>query len=65
LLGFSRSAVVFCRLVGEWWRAPVDYAAQVPPGETRMTALWNAFGQKMIERLADGSRTLAVLWQRA
>ena len=36
-----------------------------PPGESRTTALWNAFGDRTIERLADGARTLAVLWQSA
>jgi diguanylate cyclase (GGDEF)-like protein len=29
LLDYSRSAVVFSRLVRDWWREPVDYGAQV------------------------------------
>lgn len=43
----------------------LDVFNNPPPGESRTTALWNAFGEQTIERLADGSRTLAVLWQSA
>ena len=35
------------------------------PGAQRDPALWNAFGRKTINRLADGARTLAVLWRSA
>jgi hypothetical protein len=36
-----------------------------PAGQSKTTALWNAFGDATIARLADGARTLAVLWQSA
>ena len=43
----------------------LDVFNNPPPGTSRTTALWTAFGDKTIQRLADGSRTLAVLWQSA
>ena len=43
----------------------LDVFNRPPPGTSRTTALWTAFGDKTIQRLADGSRTLAVLWQSA
>lgn len=35
------------------------------PGVGRTKFLWESFGQKTIERLADGARTLAVIWRSA
>lgn len=35
------------------------------PGAGRTEALWKAFGPKTVARLADGARTLAVLWRSA
>jgi hypothetical protein len=43
----------------------LDVFNNPPTGQSRTTALWNAFGERTIERLADGSRTLAVLRQSA
>lgn len=47
--------------------APADivevYTAN--PGRGRTRALWDAFGELTIQRLADGARTLAVLWRSA
>jgi hypothetical protein len=35
------------------------------PGRGRTKALWEALGSRTIKRLADGARTLAVLWNSA
>jgi hypothetical protein len=35
------------------------------PGAGRTKALWDAFRPATIERLADGARTLAVIWRSA
>lgn len=34
-------------------------------GRGRAVRLWDAFGARTLDRLADGSRTLAVIWQAA
>jgi hypothetical protein len=36
-----------------------------PSGRGRTKALWEALGNRTIKRLADGARTLAVLWNSA
>jgi hypothetical protein len=43
----------------------LDVFNHPPVGDSRTTALWNTFGEKTIQRLADGARTLAVIWQSA
>lgn len=39
--------------------------ARPPRAPNRTTELWNTFGAATISRLADGAKTLAVLWNSA